>query len=326
MKITSFSKIKLGMTLAILASLSLTGCRSGGTWRMPGASMFAASREPDAATLAGRTKESEMAAPDLPVSPASKYSPDSIASVGTRPSTPPSTTTASAYGFPAQTVAAPKTSLAASANGYQTGPYQVGGTANTTASNAIPNTAGLATGIASPGYPSTYGGSYSGTTSAPDIGLPKSVTGALADAASSMPSYASTNGTSTPTYSGSGGYGPNSPTLPSAPSPTSAYAGYPSSTLGMPASTANTGQYPGPTDQLPAYPALPEIPTGQVAGSQPASSAYQGTTTLGGYTPGTTGRSTTYNFGPTATTNSATSPVGSLPPNTATSPSSALLR
>lgn len=353
MKMNSFYSGKLGITLAVVASLTLSGCRSGGAWRMPGASMFASSREPDAATLAG--KDAAMAVPELPVSPASKYSPDSIASVGARPASPTAgssstaSTTAGAYGFPAQTVASPKTGLAATANGYQTGPYQMGSASST-------STAGLATGSATPaGYPNPYGGSYSGTTTAPDIGLPKSVTGALANAASTMPSYPSSNGTSTPTYSGTGGYGPAATTAQTAPGmgansyagygtassapasyPTGSYPGTPV-TGSSPVATASAGgtaatQYPSPS--LPALPAMPNATTGQVAGAQtPASSAYQGATTLsGGYSPGTTGRSTGYNFGPSSTGTTPTAggtsaaPMSSFPPNTATAPNSSLVR
>lgn len=74
---------------------------------------------------------------------------------------------------------------------------------------------------------------------------------------------------------------------------------------------------------------LPAIPTATAGGSSaaqnPASTAYQGATTLNGYTPGTTGRSTTYDFSPGgsgASTGTATNTGSSLPPNTATAPSS----
>ncbi len=154
---------------------------------MPGSNMFASSREPDAATLSGKSPEKDSGVPELPESPASKYSADNIASVGPRSTTSTSNSEATsvppaatgAYGFTAQTVATPKTGLAAQANGYQTGPYDVSPPAGTAP------TAGLATGPSSnQSYASPYGGSYTGRTATPDIAIPKSVDGAMANAAS----------------------------------------------------------------------------------------------------------------------------------------------
>ncbi|MEZ6135921.1 MAG: hypothetical protein R3C53_13540 [Pirellulaceae bacterium] len=345
MKLSNFSRCQWGLMLALATGLTTTGCRSAGGWKMPGTSMFA-SREPDAATLVGRDD-----VPELPVSPASKYSPDNIASVGTKPNSSTTTpTTGGAYGFPAQTVSTPKAGLAAAANGYQTGPYQVGGAGSTAA-----NTAGLTTGTAggtTSGYPGTYGGSYGGASSQPNVELPKSVTGALAQAQAAMPSYPSSYGNSTPSYNGTGGYGPAPETTAAAPpSASTQYPGYPTSptynpTASMSAAVAAAPAIPSPSGLLPSVTvgsrteATLTIPPMSGANANTASynsgtttsispqpsSAYQGATTLGGFTPGTTGRSTTYDFSPGANNTSAASgtaqpaTTNTLPPNTATLP------
>jgi hypothetical protein len=133
MKIGTYNQLRIVCILSLAASLGLTGCKAGG-WKMPKMSW---NREPSASTLAG----SET--PKLPESPANKYSPSTIASVGA--GTSPGTSSgykapSNGYAGQASSTTTPVASgLAASANGYQTGPYTVGQRAST--SNTQPNTA-----------------------------------------------------------------------------------------------------------------------------------------------------------------------------------------
>ncbi len=279
--------------LAMAASLT-TGCRST-SWKMPGASWLSGNREPDAATLAG-TEE----IPELPVSPATKYSPSNVASAGApnRGTSPGAGN--SIYGYTAQTVATPKAGLAASANGYQTGPYQVGSTSPANTSSPYG------------GLPNPYGGTYagpSGPTQTPDVSVPSN------SPPSSASGLAGSSFTPPGAYPGvQGGY-PNSQSPSAAGLAQGSTPSYPSAAAGaVPPVAVNNG--------LPDYPSLPTSPLN--------SSAYQGNTTLGtgptatgsaggtslssgttagaspaiaptgGYAPGTTGRNTTYNFGTSA--------------------------
>ncbi len=285
------------IVLGLVALVALPGCRSG-AWKMPGSSLLSWGRKPDASTLSG---EDEL--PQLPPSPAAKYDPGTIASVGAKntPATGGSTNQGSgtAYGYSAQTVSTPKTGLAAQANGYQTGPYQMG-TASTTGTAPSGTTAAA-------GLPNPYGGSYTGTAGtsasaqAPNIALPTSVTNTLATGSAASPA----------------GYpGASAPAMGSAGTASSIPVGYPQSS---PASATPTMPSTTTTPDLPSYPSLP---AGGVGGT-PSPSAYQGATTLtptdpsapatasapAGFAPGTTGRSTGYDFGAGSS--------NSLPPNTA---------
>ncbi len=349
MKISDFSRCRWGLVLTLAVAATASGCRST-SWKMPGSSFFA-SREPDAATLAGNT-----GAPQLPESPATKYSPSSMASVGKQPGTTspgsagqPAAGT-SPYGYTAggtsnpASASAPAGGLAARANGYQTGPYAVG------QASGSATAAGLAANLNSAAsYPSPYGGSYSGSTGTPNIELPNSVNGALAGAAQAMPGYpaagtygsaaaagglpayppaAGYNATPAPAGAtvGAGGYASN--TTPSGigngPSSQNSLVNYPSPTNPTP----GTGTLPPGSSQASAlpYPPLPGAGNGTMntnpsATLPPASSAYKG---AGSYSPGTTGRPTSYDFSTTgATTASGSTPVNpsaTLPPNTASAP------
>ncbi len=102
------------------ASFGLTGCKGVGSWKMPKMSW---NREPSATTLAGTET------PKLPESPATKYSPSTIASVGA--GTTPGTTSGNRPDLWIRRQASPNTStaatgLAAAANNIQSGPYTVG--------------------------------------------------------------------------------------------------------------------------------------------------------------------------------------------------------
>lgn len=297
---TVFRNSNLVLILAIAATSC--GCKSTGSgFKMPGSGMFSSlSRTPDAATLAGSSAAgAKNEVPTAPTSPATKYTPGAIASVGAQSPTSTATAaapTSSAYGYASTSSAAtPKTGLAAQANGYQTGPYQTASTGGASPSTSLAGTTSSTT-PSTTGLPSPYGGSYSRTAgaTAPDITLPNSVNNALATAGGS----AATTPVSYP--SGTAGL-PNYPSLPVGGTAATA----PASSAYQP-STANANPYQGATTLTTGSGVGTASGTATAAGNRygPASS----------YAPGTTGRSTTYNFGqPAAST--------SLPPNTAANPS-----
>ncbi len=316
----------IGLIVTLL-SVSSTGCMSSGGWKMP--KMFSWNREPSATTLAGTTT------PQLPESPANKYSPNAIASVGAGSSGAGTSSgnKAPTNGYAGQTSPATKTAsagLAATANGYQTGPYQVG---NNSASNV--QAAGAYGGATSSnpnalaaGLPNPYGGTYGGMSSKADMALPSNVKNSLA----SGPAYTASPSTYGPAATtmpaahsaATSGYAmPVAPTMPNAVAtngnpygaPAISYPSLPN--VGQASATAG-GQFPTNNTALPSYPALgTSLPSAATTagsaysavapptGGQPAS--YQAAT----YQPGTTARPTTYNFG------SSASPTPTLPPNTA---------
>jgi hypothetical protein len=358
MKIGTYNQLQIVCILSLAASFGLTGCKAGG-WKMPKMSW---NREPSATTLAG----SET--PKLPESPANKYTPSTIASVGagTSPGTP-SGNKAPTNGYAGQTTSAttPATAgLAASANGYQTGPYTVGQRAS--AGSTQPNTSSTSGNVA-PG-PNPYGGSYAGMNPT----KPSDTT--LGGAKNSFATY--------PTPSASTGYGsapqgyaatptgtPTASNLGTVPGSNPAYTGVngglpqlpPANTYGL--NTSNTNVPTNAPSPSTSYPSLPPIPgTGTLAtGTTPVNQTTQlptypgtlpgqptvGQTSVGNYTagntltgtpasnrysgvyqPGTTSRPTTYNFG-SVTPAQATAPSNtgtSLPPNTASNPPNTLMR
>ncbi len=351
MKLSSYVNFRLGLALILTFSCATTGCRSSSwkmpSWKMPGSKFFS-SGDPDPATLAGRS-----GVPELPESPATKYTASNIASAGKPAATTATTGTsggttngtnsslagATNYGYPGPTTTQPTTTLptttlptttspsttsptaglakttpptglAALGNGYQTGPYQVG------------SNGGLATGATTGalasgpnGLPSPYGGTYAGASGAArtmtgnnSFGSPTATTlPALPDTSSA--SYAA-NINPAPGMMPQAGLPPLPTSLPSLPPPTG--------TMGSvePSRAMAAGSYTlgGPSTTA-----------GLASTSNPPSSAYQGATTQG-FAPGTTGRSTTYNFSGTQSGNSAAGhnslvpPSSSLPPNTATLP------
>lgn len=305
--------------LAIAAAVvSTSGCKSSG-FSMPGKSMFSWSRQPDAATLAGNTK-----VPNLPESPAAKYDPAAIASKSGSPGKPAGS--AYGYGGTGATTASSGTAQpggAATANGYQSGPYPM---ASTTPAPATT----IASTTTSGALPSPYGGTYNGSMNGlntpstaagrGDVPLPSSVTNALGKGAGATAGY------STPAMLGGGlpplpnaataGYTNNGPTsaattayqLPEGPTAgqTSAYSASNSYTSNAPGTTtggsATTGSGTG----------LPPLPGGSSASAPPAGqagstatppkssatpNAYPPATPAGSYSPGSTGRSTGYDFG-----------------------------
>lgn len=353
MKIGTYNQLRILCMVSLAASCGLTGCKSAGSWGMPKMSW---NREPSATTLAG----SET--PKLPESPANKYSPSAIASVGAGTSSAGSTSgnKAPSYGYAGQTPStttptnSPATAgLAASANGYQTGPYTVGQKTGTT---GIQSAAGsLAAGQHNP-----YGGSYAGMTpgvKTPEMALPNSVKHALPSPSTSTGYPAPTGhniaaGYGPPTQLGGAAYASNPGNLPPLPGSATALASSPyapaSGSLAYPpaaSSVASNASQPLPSTPtlpiaLPGQPAAPSYPgvsapvqtvSGPAAGSvytqasQPQASQPQAGQPAnrysGVYQPGTTARATTYNFGsvsPAAATAASPAPAATaLPPNTA---------
>ena len=304
---TAITSSRLILLTALAVPVMVSGCRSGG-WKP--SSMFAWNRQAEADAIGG------PAIVDMPTGPANKYTPNAIASIGAKPpnAADGSDAAASAYGYTAETVSTPQAGLAAKANGfqastpsastsnssagYQTGPYQLAATkpqATAGGTTAIVMTNTGTAGTSSSGLPNPYGGSYKGTaqvaspesTAAPDIQLPSSVINSLGQAKSA------TAGTTLP--SGSGLPVPAQPVSTGTsgnaqlPSQTgTAFPGYPST---MQTATA------GSSNEVPAaYPessAYPSSSYGTAVGT--ASSATPASTTSG-FTPGTTGRTTKYDF------------------------------
>lgn len=320
--------------LAACAS-GLTGCKTT-SW-MPGSKLLAWNREPDPSMLA-----SEPVEPDYPASPAKKYEPISVANMGR-----PTGTAASLAASRASTPAGG--GLAASANGYGS-PY--GGTPGTGGTAGYP-TGPYQTGASSvAGAKSPYGGTYGSAAAQPEVALPSSVANNLGTPGSSYPTSsmgglpnatASTAGSGSTAYptspglptqastvgyaSGSGLGLPPGGTTPTSSLPTNAYptAGstYPTSSAGglpsgadlqaslpnLPVSGTAGGPSLGAATSSTATPSVMPTPSGYTAPT-----AYKGATTLGGFSPGTTGRSTGYDFGSGPSEGGSTN---TLPPNTA---------
>lgn len=323
MKTSRISRSRLSIALLVVVVAPAVGCKSATAWKMPGSSLFSWNREPDASLLAS---ENELPEYPEPSGPAGKYEPNSVASLGAgTPGTATRTQQVApgvsmpTYGSTAQTVGTPQAGLAAQANGYATGPYGVRPTTSTAVSQASTTT----------GLPSPYGGSYSSGSTAmtgtPNITLPTNVAASLGSAAPAAQNIGNTiappatspttnfSQASYPTYpSATAGSvslpklpnlaAPNSLGTPNLASPNTAAVnvGGPSG-VAMPTATSNAG--------------LPSS-VGSAATGLPAPSAYKGATTLGGFSPGTTGRSTGYDFG-SGQTNPVTPPQTTLPPNTA---------
>ena len=330
MKILAYKQLRFICILGVAASFGLTGCKSPSSWKMP---KMAWSREPSATTLAGTET------PKLPESPANKYSPATIASVGAGTSPGSSSgNKAQTYGpgQTASTTTSASNGMAATANGYQNGPYTFGQKSTT---NTQPTTSGA--GAVASSLPSPYGGSYNGvgaaktpdTTKTTFAGYPSpgASTSAQQGYGTTPPSTAIGAQAAGSAYTSALNSLPPLPQngTPVASTPSNSYQALPpipgatgSSTYALPNSTASAGYgapttgYP-PTTTPPSQPQIAQTPTPPTGASPyvteaPASNRYSGV-----YQPGTTGRNTTYNFGSAPTVNAATPPTTSLPPNTA---------
>ncbi len=327
-----YKQLQFICILSMAASVGLTGCKGFSGLKMPKMSW---NREPSATTLAG----SET--PKLPESPANKYSPSTIASVGagTSPGTSPGNK-AKTYGYAGQSPSATSAAspgLAATANGFQSQPYTFGQKASSPQSNTSP------AGAVANSLPNPYGGSYNGLNAAGDTGTKSSFAGYTAG-----PSAPSIPGSTQSPY-GSAPYGVTPQGSASAySSGVSALPPLPNALQSSVAAPSNTYQslppLPGampsaPSNSLPTLGANSGTVGAQGYGltapgiSQTTQSVAAPTTTApnsygmdapsanrysGVYQPGTTGRNTSYNFGGAQpTTASATGPATSLPPNTA---------
>ncbi len=322
-----WNALTLSRVLALsLCTTGLAGCKTA-SW-MPGSKLLAWNRDPDPSMLASEPIE--------PQSPANKYEPTSIASMGKPTGTAASlaqsragglAASANGYGSPYASATTPTGST-----GYSTGPYQTGSTA---------------TG----GGQSPYGGSYSSAPSnQPDVALPSSVASNLGTGSAYPTSTVASNTTPGVTSSGSNAMGAGLPAYPVAssgsgfptPASTAGYSSNATASSGLPTPPLPGGTYPTAgspmTSNLPSAGSLqsslpnmplagaaggPSLSTGATgtataptttapAGGFQAPSAYKGATTLGGFSPGSTGRSTGYDFGSGPSGSS-----GSLPPNTA---------
>ncbi len=241
----------LSMLALVIVATSITGCRSTGLSmpKMPKMNMFSWNRKPDPATLAGSAQPA-----GLPESPAAKYDPNAIATTTGKSN---SSTAGSAYGYGAtgnSLGATPSVNaqagMAASANGYQTGPYGLSPNRATTSPTNVASTAtsgSLPTGS----LPSPYGGTYTGSspslhtnpsttaTAKTDVPLPSSVTAALNRGATSP----ATNSGGLPAIPGA-----TAATMPSTPALPAGYANNASGQI--PANTSAYQMLPSP----PAYP------------------------------------------------------------------------
>ncbi len=352
MKIATYKQLRFVCMISVAASFGLTGCKSPGSWKMPTMSW---NREPSATTLAG----SET--PKLPESPANKYSPSTIASVGagTSPGTTPGNK-APSYGYAGQTsptTAATSTGLAATANGYQNGAPEFGQKSATSTQPSTGSAGAMATSL-----PNPYGGTYGGVnaTNPADIALSNSVKGALATypAPNASTGYGTTTPPANSAYTGTSS---TLPPLPGAPAPTSfgtasissnPYQNLPplpgaSTGLGstvqtslpaapsFPPTYGNTQSYPGTSAYANATPApgtsgtLPAFPA---AGTQPSGTQALGTQPSATHTPGSTYalESTPPNrysgsYQPGTTARSTTYSFGGVTPAAATAPQSITL-
>ncbi len=330
-------------SMVMIASVS-TGCRTNTwkmpTWKMPGSNFFA-KREPDAATLAGNNS-----LPKLPESPAAKYTADQLAATsGSSANTGMGSTAtrsdlaSKANGFPGSSTSI----YGATPGGYgsmPSSPYKLSSTtpSPSTLSPATAPSPSTALGQTTPNPSASipYGGTGYGTPS--PSASPNS-------ALASMPSpYGGSSSFPAPGNTASlGGANPAYPPLPNATVGGVVQSSYPGATVppSYPSASApgsvgygvgGSGSATGPAmPPLAAFPAATQggssNPTATAGGSP--SSAYQGATTLGAFAPGSTGRSTAYDFSggataPTATTSTTTRPTYSLPPNTAAVPGAQL--
>lgn len=229
--------------------------------------------------------------------------------------------------------------------GYQTGPYGMSPaaapsgsgintpipTAQASASSVVttPNVNPKPTGT----FPSPYGGSYGPTS---PQALPSS-TASVASVNASVPATGPNSATGTPSASSDSWRVPEYPSLPAmpvsatlgssngttAPVKSNEPTGYPTT---MPANSPSNTIPPGFPPVSPGVPQMSNSGTGSgvvpVSNASPPPSAYQAAPPSGSYSPGTTGRSTNYNFGTGGSQSSGQPSSTNLPPNTATGNSS----
>jgi hypothetical protein len=345
-------------TVPALIALSLcgTGCKSG--WKMPGTGMWPWGRQPSASTLAADTTS-----PKLTEGPAANHNPVAVASAaaGTKPSAPTSlasTATPGAGMAGAGTLGAQNLptvgGTAAAANGYQIGPYGMAGAGGTRSASGMPSASSQAA-APNPLAPNPL----APNPAAPNQAAPNQVTpfgGSIAQTGYPNQLYTGTAGlpNSSPAPFGSLATTPALPpatphaglgSLASTPMPNMPMPGLPQSGLpqsglpqsGLPGAPLQSGtaqgysmpvaQQAGSLAMPSVQPTLPGAPAASwpspTAPQFPASNVTTASATGDVYRPGTTSRTTNYNFGGSPAT-SPTSGFGAsgygsfqLPPNTA---------
>ncbi len=317
------SRFVLLTGLFAVVSSPMIGCQSTRSWSPVS---WYTNRQPDAAKIAGRTNDASA----VPGSPALSHTPTALASnssPGSKASpTTPGATSSLPYGNAAAGGApAPTGGLAAQANGFRTvnnstpgnppaGGYQTGPYGMSSASANAPTN-----------FPNPYGGTYS-TANTQSASVPGSSAATYPEAASLASSPSAANvmaGYGTPA-----GYGS---TVNSPADSQSDYPSLPAIPVSGPSSSPPTYASSEIPNAPPAYGAVPNYGLPDQAdpyggyngqGSTPGASAYQPVQQAGNFAPGTTGRSTTYNFGAGAASDPGVSgtipaPSGGLPPNTA---------
>ena len=298
---------RVAVALLAVACVSSTGCKTG--WQMPGKDLFSWSKKPSESTLAG--KGPSMTYPQN--GPAANHTPNQIAgspSPTTRPYVPGSSSPSTAMA-----------TNAASANGYPTGPYTTNAntsatTSGTTASYPSGASAGYPSGVA--GYPGSspagsniYSGASSNTVaSTPTYNGPSSPYGYRASTSPYVP--AGTSGAAT-------GYAANAAAATTGlnaqvnnqvqgvantfapPSTTVAGAGMPANGSYVPTGVGTIPNFASPNLSAAStgQTTLPSTLSGSAIGSQgltTASASVPNGQPAGSYRPGSTGRSTGYDF------------------------------
>ena len=317
------------LSATLVLAISSTGCQTG--WKMPGASLFSWNKKPDPETLAGK-------GPSVyPTSPATKYTPSTVASATNPSGTPTANSGAPTVG------SMPANSSGVSANQYAAtmgnrGAFSPGSTpsatAPATAAPVTPNSpyggvAATANGYRAAGVPAVSGAPNGGSLATAGYATGPYATSATPNTGTNAPGVApsavpgsypgqAVNPATNPygasnTYAGvTSGMGSTAPgSIPGAPnygatSNPSAVAGLPSAQVqpvtqsinGAPAAVA--GGYNGSTN-FPGQLASRATPAGAVAGA-PAFNASTPTSSMPMMNPSAAGYSQMPNGLPGATT------------------------
>lgn len=282
---------RMAVVVAVVAGTQ-SGCKSG--WKMPGSDMFAWSRKPSEATLAGSSPSLSMpttsSTASANTSPALRNTPNPLANSvasGNRPGSPYGATGSTGPSFnmpPNNPTANHVAGVSASANGYSTGPYSMAGNAQRPGGYAPA---------------SGYGGTQPGMTAPPPsgYGAPPAPSNAMAG----LP----------PAYGGAGTGVPQTPSLSAY--PTMASSNVPAMQAGFnPTMQAAATALPPPSNMPNAFPGAQQSNGHQAMSAQ----NYAGATP---YRPGSVGRTTGYDF--SAQGSGAVAgmqglpPIMSMPPN-----------
>lgn len=361
---TKMTRRKIFALLMVsMIAVGQTGCQSG--WKMPSASIFPWSKKPSESTLAGSNPSltaptaktgSFASGTGTPSSPASNNTPALLSSANTRTASPyggvmgrnqSTIPTASDFTTPQ---ANPTAGLAANSNGYQTGPYSMGGVktgltapspygANNNVAAAQPP-AGFApatgfntAGNVPQGRPANPGLATSAPPQQPQFSNP-GLPGAQGFVASNGLPVQSQPGMGTPNnFAGNAAFGnPGLPPAPGMPNAGMPNAGMPNAGMtnaGMTNAGMNAGNLApavpvgmSSTNMAALPPATPTFsmpnagPTGHQAPiTQAATASYSGASP---YRPGSTSRSTAYDFSKPAQNGATNVPhtATGLPPAT----------